>query len=297
MKRTSIFLVLTMVCSVAIGATKICDDTRSNILDVDSNGALAIGTQPTVAQVPWKVAVAAGDVSGWSAVNKFGNNSTADTGDTVWGGDGVYAFFPTNAQSVSAVSTDADDTSGGTGARTVIFYGLDSNWDEINETVTLNGATPVALTNTYIRMFRGVVLTAGSSDNNEGNISVTNGAGTVAIYINALDGQTQHAVYTVPNDKTAMFLKGYVGVSDGGSAVSRESVRFQWQAKPNNGVNGAWATKGEIECVNDGSGWWQYEYAVPVGMLPEKTDIRIIVKTASDQLGVVGGFDLLLKDD
>ena len=287
------------VCLLAVsaiaGKVQITDEDTGTVAPVTSEG-LAI-TLPTVAQVPFLIAVAQGNVSGYSSVNKFGNNPTTDSGDTVWGGDGVYAFFPTNAQTVSVVSASTNDTAAGTGARTAIFYGLDANWAEINETVTLNGTTPVALTNQYIRMFRGVVLTAGTNNNNVGALSVTNGAGTVAIYIAADDGQTQHSVYTIPAGKSGYFVKGYVGVSDGGNASSRESVRFQWQTKPNNGVNGAWAVKGEIECINDGSGWWQYEYGIPAGVLPEKTDIRIVAKEASTQLGTVGGFDLLLVDN
>jgi len=271
-------------------------------IDVDASGSslsvtnpVTVGTEPTIAQVPFLAAVALGLVDGYSSVNKFGYNPTADDGDDVWGGDGVYAFYPTNANAVWAQSTDVDDVEGDTGAHTVKFFGLDSNWNEASETVTLNGQTSVALTNAYIRMFRGVVLTAGSTQGNEGDITVTNGAGTVAIHIETGKGQTQHTIYTIPNNKSGLFVKGYVGM--GNDDKNGVDASFEWQARANNGHTGAWATKGDIDLVNIGSSWWQYEYGVPAGILLEKTDIRIRVRTASAESRVVGGYDLLLKDD
>jgi len=291
-------------CIAHAGKVQITDMDTSEVVDV-VGGAIAMtvsGTQdvavvsvPTVAQLPFYQAVSMGLVEGYGKVNKFGHNPAATDGDTVWGGGGAYAFFPTNAQAVSVVSSDADDAEGDTGARTATFYGLDANWEEASETVTLNGQTPVALTNTYIRMFRGIVLTAGGSYSNEGNLSVTNGAGTVAIYINAGDGQTQHAVYTVPANTTAYFLRGYVGLAD--DDKNGEIAEFQWQARPNNGHTGAWAVKGEIGLNNVGSGHWQYEYGCPSGPIPAKTDIRIVTINTTATLGVVGGFDMLLVDD
>jgi len=159
--------------------------------------------------------VSKGNIAGTSKVNKFGHNPAVTDGDDVWGGGGVYDFYPTTAQSMEILSTSANDTNAGTGAWTVIVYGLDSNWEEINETVTMNGTTPVALANTYIRMFRGVVLTAGTVETNVGDISVEIvGSATQAIFIGALDGQTQHAIYTTPAGKTSYFLKGYVGIAN-----------------------------------------------------------------------------------
>lgn len=259
--------------------------------------AITVGTEPTVAQVPFYTAVSMGLVSGYSKVNKFGHNLATTTGEDVWGGGGLYAFYPTNAQTVWAQSSSAGDDTSSTGAHTVVFYGLDSNWLEASETVTMDGTTSVALTNTYIRMFRGVVSTIGTTASNVGTITVTNGAGTVAIHIGAGDGQTQHAVYTVPGNKTAYFITGYVGVSDAGNSASRESCQFKWKARPNNGATGAWATKGEVECINDGSTHWIYNYGIPAGPLPAKTDIRIQATLVSTSMGTVGGFDLLMKDD
>lgn len=242
------------------------------------------------------LSVAKGEIAGHSSINKFGHNPAAATGEDVWGGGGAYAFFPATAQAMDIVSTSANDTAAGTGARTVIVYGLDASWNEVSETVTLNGATPVNLVNSYIRMFRAIVLTAGSSETNEGNITVEiQGSATVAIYIEAGDGQTQHAIYTIPAGKTAYFLKGYVALADDNK--DGEIAEFQWQARPNNAPDGAWAIKGQVGLNSIGTSSWQYLYAIPSGPIPEKTDIRIRVVNATVPLGVVGGFDLVLIDN
>jgi hypothetical protein len=271
------------------------------------SGGKRVSLKENMTDTEWLIKVAAGEVSGYSSINKFGHNPTVETGtdpEDVWQGGGIYGFVPTESVTCDIKSDDTDDAAAGTGARTVIVYGLDTNWLEVNETVTLNGTTEVALQNEYVRLYRAVVLTAGSQMENDGNITVqsSEGAGgindnTVGIYIAAEDGQSQQAWYTIPAGKTGYFMKGYVGVSDGGNAASRESAEFKWKARLNNGTTGAWATKGQVECINDGSTTWQYRYGIPAGPLPAKTDIRIECTEVTATLGVVGGFDILLVDN
>ena len=246
--------------------------------------------------------IARGLVDGASHVNKFGHNHTAGTGDDIWGGDGTYPFFPTAAVDVDIVSTSTDDDAGGTGAIQVLVQGLDVNWEEQQETVTLNGTGVVQLTKTYVRMFRAFVLEAGTSNSNAGNITayaratgsgVT--AGDVGIFIGAGGGQTQQCIYTIPAGKTAYFVKGYVGLAI--DAKTSEDGIFRWLMRLNNGLNGAWLAQGEVGLVNLGAGYWQYEYGVPAGPIPEKTDIRIELTSASATFDTVGGFDLILFDD
>ena len=243
--------------------------------------------------------VAKGNIPGHSYINKFGHNPAVETGpEDLWSGGGSYAFYPTTAQAMEIVSDSDDDLDiTGIGARTVMIFGLDSNWDEISETIELNGQNSVDLNLTYIRIYRAIVVTAGSSNTNVGNITIEQdgGAGDTGAYIEATDGQTQQAIYTIPRGKTGYFLKGYVGIADDGKTA--ETAEFKWKAKANNGVNGAWATKGQISCSTLGSSWWQYEYGVPAGQIPEKTDIKLECTTTTAAMGMVGGFDILMVDD
>lgn len=251
------------------------------------------GSGPTT---DFRLRVAMGLVDGYAAVNKFGHNPEVLTGtdpEDIWAGGGMYAFYPTTAQTVQAVSDSAEDGVGGTGALAIQVYGLGTDWTLQDETVVMDGVTPVVLQNQYIRMFRTVVLTAGTNDTNVGNILIGVAGGDVGIYVAADDGQTQQGIYTVPAGYTAFFLKGYTAISKGGGSQA-VAAQFKWRARPNNGTNGAWATKGQIECVSSGSGTWQYEYGVPSGPIPEKTDVRLECTEVTATVGVVGGFDLML---
>ncbi|MCP4566485.1 MAG: hypothetical protein GY841_02760 [FCB group bacterium] len=240
--------------------------------------------------------VAKGNIPGHASMNKFGHNATATAGDDIWAGDGVYAFYPATAQSMDIQSTEAADTAAGTGARSVTVFGLDENWEEISETKELKGGTAVDLDNKYIRMFRAFVSEAGSGKTNAGDITVEiKGAATVAIFIADGEGQTQQAIYTVPAGKSAYFIKGYVGLMNDNKGG--EDGSFQWLMRANNGANGAWQVKGHVGLVNIGSSHWQYEYGIPAGPIPEKTDVRVKLVAASDTMSCVAGFDLILVDD
>jgi hypothetical protein len=240
------------------------------------------------------VDVAAGLIPGYSHVNKFGHNAAAAAGHDVWDGGGLYAFYPTTAQSCTIVSTSPNDTSAGTGVRTVKIFGLDSNWEEQDETVTMNGTTPVALVNTYLRIFRAYSVTAGSNGINIGVVSIT-GGGNTAAQIAAGEGQTQQAIYTVPANKTALLLKYYVGVSD--SDKNGNSMEFHLMARDNSIADASWNVKSQIALNTLGSTWWQYEFGVPGGgSANAKTDFRITVPDSSIVMGCVGGFDLILID-
>ena len=247
--------------------------------------------------------IAKGNVDGHSAVNKFGHNPSAVAGDDIWGGGGTYVFYPTAGVDVDIISTSVNDTNGGTGANEVTVIGLDANWEQQEETVVMNGTTAVQLTNTYVRLFRAFVRIAGTTESNEGAITayaratgsgVT--AGDVGIHITVGHGQTQQCIYTIPAGKTAYFIKGYVGLAT--SVKTAENGTFNWMLKVNAfGPGGAWLVQGEVGLVNLGSGYWQYEYGVPAGPIPEKTDIRIELIQASATFDTVGGFDLILVDN
>ena len=95
----------------------------------------------------WQLAVSSGEIEGAKIVSKFGENPAVGTSEeTIWDAGGVYDYLTTASQ-LDVTSTDADDTDGGNGARTVVLEGLDANYNEITETVTMDGLTIVQTTN------------------------------------------------------------------------------------------------------------------------------------------------------
>jgi hypothetical protein len=153
------------------------------------------------------VAIASGKVEGRKSVFIAGDNPVVGTSyETIWAEGGLYAF-PSSASTMTVSSDNANDTSAGTGVRTVLVSGLDSDYLEISETVTLNGTTAVTTVNSYLRINQLRGVTAGSTLSNVGSVYI--GIGTVTagkpatVYslIEPTDGTSHVAVYTVPAQK------------------------------------------------------------------------------------------------
>lgn len=225
--------------------------------------------------------IAAGRAIKLSHVNKFGYNESVGTtfeNCTDLGGDQNY---PTAAAVVSVLSASADDTSAGTGARTVEIQGLDANYDVKTETITMNGTAAVTTTATFIRVFRMRVVTAGSGGVNAGNITASISSNNVARIL-ASQGQTLMAVYTVPAGKRAYLMKIQ------GSLSKNQEANIQLRARPSGGgwnVKGLWGTFAAT--IN-------YDYPIPL-QFDSKTDIEVRVKAgATSEMGAI--FDLVLED-
>jgi hypothetical protein len=155
------------------------------------------------------IEMALGNVRGRTLDQKFGFNQDIDidssAAETAWAPGGRISYL-TTARTMSVVSSDADDASGDTGARTVLIQGVDENFLEVEETITMNGTTPVVTIQTFLRINRMVVVTAGSSEMNEGTITATATTdATVQGSIPAGHGFTQQLVIAVPANKTLLF--------------------------------------------------------------------------------------------
>lgn len=89
---------------------------------------------------------------------------------------------PSTSQTLYLVSTSANDTAAGTGARTVRTVYLDATGVQKVRTDTLNGTTPVNIGSGYAFIQWMEVASVGSAELASGNISITsiNGAATVA---------------------------------------------------------------------------------------------------------------------
>lgn len=166
-------------------------------------------------------------IPGYSDVHKFGANdvSPSTTERDIWEygstalGDTDYTW-PIVATVVRAAAggnvADVDTT--GAGARTVTITGLDENWNEVSETISLAGASASgSTTTTFFRVFRAFVATAGTyRGNNTGAVAIESPVtSNVLAYIGAGVGQTQMALYTVPAGKTAVLTSAKVSVAVG----------------------------------------------------------------------------------
>lgn len=159
------------------------------------------------------IEVAKGNVPKHSLVNKFGAGNLTTTLLPI-DQDNTYKT-PTTPVSLEFVSSSANDTSAGTGARQITIVGLDANWAEQTVTLTTNGTTAVALTGTWLRLYRWYVSQSGtyateSAGSHAGTLTIrVAGAGATwsTIPITPFPvGQSQIGIYTIPIGYTAQLL-------------------------------------------------------------------------------------------
>jgi hypothetical protein len=108
---------------------------------------------------------------------------------TPWEFASDYTFPPSalTMTVTSTIGTTADD------GVEVLIIGLDTNWNIISETATINNATPYTTSNQYLRV-NDTIITSGAPT---GNIDVKNGASTYARILVGT-GKCQKAVFSVP---------------------------------------------------------------------------------------------------
>lgn len=142
--------------------------------------------------------------------NPLINISTAP--EDVWSQGGAYTGFPTGApEAVRVVSTSINDTSGGTGARTMTICGLKSNTskDYEEETLTLNGTTNVVSISSWYRIIEAEVITAGSTGSNVGTITISHNVTTANIFCTIVPTYNKAAIacFTIPSTRTGYMVK------------------------------------------------------------------------------------------
>lgn len=166
-------------------------------------------------------AVNVGLVPGHSLIRKYGtNNAISTTTQDIWGPTGTLQWL-INAENMSVVSSDTtNDNSTGSGARTIEIFGLNNNFRQIKETLTLDVA-PVLTINRYVRVFRVKVATTGTyGGKNSGDITLTaNVSGTVQAGILTGDSQTIQTHYTIESGHTG-FIKNIRASMDTGKEIS-----------------------------------------------------------------------------
>jgi hypothetical protein len=179
----------------------------------------AVSVRPT----EFKYEVALGRRQGATTWNKFGYNGDVDIGtETVWSVGGTHTQL-TSASTLTVVSSDANDdgSPAGTGANSIIIYGVDADRKYQTEVVTLNGTGSVVTSASWLGVNRVAVYVCGSNDTNVGNITITaTTGGSTQAYIAAGEGTTQQAIFFTQADHT--FLADWLTlnvnkVSGGGS--------------------------------------------------------------------------------
>ncbi len=174
-----------------------------------------------------------------------GQNEDVDAGteDVVEAGATYVGMpvIPTQAgEALNVVSGSANDAAAGTGQRTIKVCGLSATGVYQEETITMNGTTPVITTSTWLRVFRIFGVTAGSGGTNAGAITVKHNVTTANIFGVMKAGLSQcfNAVFTVPAASEGRVVS-WGGQIYGLSATPGGEAIFRLKARPT-GTNQGW---------------------------------------------------------
>ena len=244
---------------------------------------------------PFELQIARGQIAWHNPLFKFGNNpSVGNTLETIWAEGGLYSYL-TAATVLKVSSSSTDDTSAGTGARTVQLYGLDGDYNEINELVTLNGQTAVNTTQSFLRINRMVVRSAGSGGANAGVIYAGTGTVTTGVpanvyaSVNGVTGANQSlmALWTVPAGYTAYLLQ--YDISNGTSSQTPAVCKLILAVRPYGEV---FQSK-DVKSLTTGM-HVEETFAIPQ-KFTEKSDIevRAISSSASVSFDISAAFEIV----
>jgi len=254
-----------------------------------------IGMDGGVGYYPYYLQVSRGLVDGHKNVFKFGNNTTVgNTLETIWAEGGLYSYL-TAATVLKVSSSSTDDSSAGTGARTVELFGLDTDYNEINETVTLNGQTEVNTTQSFLRINRMIVRSAGSGGSNAGVIYAGTGTVTTGVpanvyaSVNGVTGANQSlmALWTVPAGYTAYLIQ--YDVSNGTTSNTPAVCKLVLAVRPYGEV---FQSK-DVKSLTTGM-HVEETFAVPI-KIEEKSDIevRALSSSASVSFDISTAFEII----
>ena len=226
--------------------------------------------------MPFGLGVQKGLVNNYSSIHKFGLNTSVGSGafETVWDGDNTYTY---PSSSGTATATSSDTVSDNTG--TVKIFGLDSNYDLAEETLTIGGSAGSV---SFIRVFRALMKTANTGNANAGTITITVSSTTVA-QIQPTYGQTLMAVYTVPRKYQAYLVQ----LDIGSSKDLENEIKFRIKQIDNGNV---WNTR---SFITSRGGFTEKNYHVPE-IIIAKTDIEMRAKSSATS-SISGGFELILE--
>lgn len=239
---------------------------------------------------PFELQVARGQIQGHRSVVVFGFNPDVDTSQvSVWPLPSLITF-PSDALQMTVSSTSANDTSAGTGARTVVVQGLDANYNEVSETVTLNGQTAVTMTTSMLRINYAYVATAGSGNGAAGDIYI--GTGTVTAGVPA----TAYDIIKFDYNTT---ITGSFTIPAGYTAYVSQGLFSSGQAGGSNQVQGRLLTRGAdnirrtaaVTSINNGVADYVFEYPI---VIPEKTTVEATAIGSSNNNACTSMFILVL---
>ncbi len=244
----------------------------------------------------YNLEVLRGNIIGHEMVSISGHNDDATTtrvvvAPTLTTSDIDQSGIHASASTVKVASTDANDTSAGTGLRTLTLEGLDDVGNEQEEIITLDGQNEVTSSKEYSAINGFIGLTAGSNNTSAGDIWVGNGTFTAGVpdtkyFVSERNHNHGLTAYrTVPASKT-LFLRGLTFSVVG----TNKEVEITIETSTDNG--NLWIIEDEISGT---SGMAFHVPAQSFHEIPARTHIRVRAEAAGSgsELTVVLACELI----
>jgi len=231
------------------------------------------GSTESSLAAPWYTQVARGLVSGVSSVSIFGYQAAVGTTFIpVWENVTAYPAYPVSAAIQYLWSSSSSDTT-----NTILVQGLDGSYNQISETVTLNGTTHVATTNSYLRI-NNLFVTSATAPVGIVNIGpsatlTTTQYAEIAVGI----GKSQMAIYTVPNGYT-FYLTRVQATSNQVGNLSSSYCTYRVQSISATGVT-------QIVLQTPFTSTFNVTRVTPFAY-PQKTDLQFQANTPSSTAAV-----------
>jgi len=154
-----------------------------------------------------------GVIEGRKSLNAVGNIDAVGNTEKVISGLATFTGFLTSPDKIRIkAGGDSNDDINGSGARTIEVFGLDENFNMINETIETNGSSASLSTSSdFIRLFTARVVNSGTyssglDGSNVDDITIETETGTELGVILEERGITQSSMRTIPAGYTGFLV-------------------------------------------------------------------------------------------
>ena len=211
---------------------------------------------------------------GYSAVFKHGYHATFTNGvaESYWDNGGAYPWAAWATPGAVTLTSTAGDTG------TLTVSGVDENFVAQTVSYTLTGPSPLATSELWARICSMTYNDSASS--NSGTITATIG-GTVVAQINAGNGATQMAQYTVPAGYTAYIMQGTANIGKGNDGEGTFKYRL---------YGGSFQSAMFFQLYQT---TFEYKFTTPL-KLPEKTDLDVTLTASNANTPSAAMYDIIL---
>ena len=221
--------------------------------------------------IQWEIA--RGRVPDVYAIDKFGMNSSVGSTFAPITDLGTQNYPPSALAMTVTSAAGADDN-----GIEVTVVGLDENYEDASQTVTLATTGTATTTQTFLRVFRAYVNNGQAATD---DVTISN-SGINYAQIGVDYQQTLMAVYTVPAGKKGYILSGNLSSQKDKDIEAKLMIRQE---------GGVFQTKGII--LTPGTPY-QRHWEIPP-QVPAKADIEIRAKAGATG-PVAAGFEIIIVD-